>query len=791
VLRGHRHAARLTLEQLAQVSGVSARTLSDMERGRSKGPQHRTVTALADALVLDDDARKQLIELARDGRLRDYWTRPAGLCELPRLVDDFTGRAAELDWITELAYADNSKGAGVAGLITSSGGMGKTTLAVRAAHALRPSFPGGVFFLDLLGMAPQPVAAGDALRLLLRALGVPDKQVPGAIRERASLYRSLLRDRRALVVLDNAGSEEQVRPLLPGEGPARTLITAKRLLAGLEGVRRLALRPLDLPEATELLTAIVGDRAASDGEPALTRLAGLCDGLPLALRIIGNRLASRPGWDAVELATRLADEEHHLDQFAAGDLQVASAFGMSYEQLAEPARRMFRRLAVVAGRDFDAALAAVAGQMSAGDAWDALDELVDLDLLQDSAAGRYRFHDLVRRFAGERLDDEESPAERAALTARLTSWLLRMAIMAGRWFEPGFGRPAGPDPDLAVLSSAADAESWLRADADNWLAALRSAAASGQHALVLDCAESMHWFSDRWPHAGHWHEVFSLGSQAAAAAGDLARQAAQLNYLAWVYSVPPGDPEAMLRSARQALDLATRGGASAQVAASHQATGQALLALGRPDEAVASASAAAETFRSLGDVGSYVQCLSLIGLCRRDQGRYREALDYFGQALALIDDEQSGMTPAIAAQRRPYALLRAGQCLGALGRRDEAITTLTEAAGLMETLHPDFRQAETLESLASLLAEDGRADESRRTYARAAQVFRAIDDAEASTRCDALAGNGSLYPPGYPGDHPGPAQGAAIQGRNDEDQSSLQPGVAGVRQERYGQAELH
>src|SRR5580658_2947733 len=188
VLRGHRRAARLTLEQLAEVSGVSARTLSDMERGRSKGPQHRTVTALADALVLDGDARKQFTELARDGRLRDHWARPAGVGELPRLVDDFTGRAAELAWVTELAYAASPQGASAVGLITSSGGMGKTTLAVRAVQALRPSFPGGVFFLDLLGKSPRPMAAGDALRLLLRALGVADAQVPGDIQGSASLY---------------------------------------------------------------------------------------------------------------------------------------------------------------------------------------------------------------------------------------------------------------------------------------------------------------------------------------------------------------------------------------------------------------------------------------------------------------------------------------------------------------------------------------------------------------------------------------------------------------------------
>jgi hypothetical protein len=173
---------------LAEISAVSAWISSDMERGRSKGPQHRTVTALADALALEGDARKQLAELSRDGRLRDHWTRPAGLVELPRLVDGFTGRAAELAWTSELVSAGSAPGAGVAGLITGSGGMGKTTLAIRAAHVLRPDFPGGVFFLDLFGMSPRPAAAADALRLLLRALGVADEQIPEDVPGRASVY---------------------------------------------------------------------------------------------------------------------------------------------------------------------------------------------------------------------------------------------------------------------------------------------------------------------------------------------------------------------------------------------------------------------------------------------------------------------------------------------------------------------------------------------------------------------------------------------------------------------------
>lgn len=698
-----------------------------MERGRSKGPQHRTVAALAAALTLDGDARTRLLELARDGRLGDHWNRPTGgLHELPRAVGDFTGRSQELIWMSDLVYTESSPGVGVVGLITGSAGLGKTTFAVRAAHALLPSFPDGAVFLDLFGMSQQPLPAVEALRTLLRALGMPDQRIPPDAGERASLYRSLIRDRRMLVVLDNAGSEEQVRPLLPGGGPTRILVTTRRLLAGLEGVRRLALGPLGPAESARLLSGILSGRAVDD--VALTRLAERCGGLPLALRIIGNRLLSRPGWDASELAARLAAEGHRLDQFRAGDLRIASAFMMSYEQLAPSARQVFRRLAAVPGRDFDAALASVAGGLPLGDAWEALDDLVDLGLLHDGAAGRYQFHDLVRLFARNRLQAEEGD-DAGAVPERVTSWLLRMATAAGRWFEPGYARP---DPQFPTLGSAEDAEEWLRANVENWLGALRSAAAAGLHQLVLDCAESMHWFSDRWTHAPHWREVFSLAADAAVALADPAQHAAQLNYLAWVHWVPPSDPEAMLRCAAQALELAELSGATTQVAAAHDYTSRALLALERPDEAAESAAVAAQMFQAAGDIDSYVQALSQIGHCRREQGRLGEALEQERLTLALIEDEKSGMTPTIAAQCRPYALMRIGQCLAGFDQRAEAVAALTEAVELMDALQLNFRQAEALEALGALLDADG-----HRYYERAARVYREIGDEAASLRCEA------------------------------------------------------
>ncbi|MGW4669003.1 NB-ARC domain-containing protein [Streptomyces sp. NPDC004324] len=628
--------------------------------------------------------------------------------------------------MSDLVYSESSPGVGVVGLITGSAGLGKTALVVRAAHAFLPSFPDGAVFLDLFGISQRPLSAPDALRALLRSLGVPERRIPSDTGERASLYRALVRDRRMLVILDNAGSEEQVRPLLPGGGASRVLVTTRRLLAGLEGVRRLALGPLGLTESTHLLAGILNGRTVDD--MALTRLAERCGGLPLALRIIGNRLLSRPDWDAAELAARLAAEGHGLDQFKAGDLRIAGAFMMSYEQLAPSARRVFRRVAAVPGRDFDAALASVAGGLPLGDAWEALDDLVDLGLLQDGAAGRYRFHDLVRLFARDRLRAEEGD-DVAAVTERVTSWLLGTATAAGRWFEPGYGRP---DPDFPALGSAEEAEEWLRANAENWLGALQSGTAAGRHARVLDCAESMHWFSDRWAHAPHWREVFGLGVDAAVALADTTQQATQLNYLAWVHWVPPSDPEAMLRCTARALELAEASGAASQVAAAHDYTSRALLALERPDEAVASAAAAARMFRAAGDIDAYVQTLSQIGHCRRTQGRFAEALRQYRRTLELIDDVGAGMTPTIAVQCRPYALMRIGQCLAELGRRAQAVAALSEAVDLMDSLAPNFRQAEALETLGALLGDDG-----HRFYERAARTYREIGDEAASLRCEA------------------------------------------------------
>src|SRR5262249_38517913 len=205
VLRTARHVAELTLEELAEASGVSVRALSDMERGRALGPQRRTVALIADALKLDGPRREEFVALAKAGRTRSaYLAAAPGLCELPGSVGDFTGRADELAWISRLVDAvDESPGRSGAAVISGGAGLGKTTLVVRAANQLRGHFPDGVYFVDALGMAQRPVGSDEILARVLRALGVRDQQIPQDPAERAGRYRQLLRERRALVIVDD------------------------------------------------------------------------------------------------------------------------------------------------------------------------------------------------------------------------------------------------------------------------------------------------------------------------------------------------------------------------------------------------------------------------------------------------------------------------------------------------------------------------------------------------------------------------------------------------------------
>lgn len=748
LLRAHRQGADLTIEELSHASGVSVRAIGDMERGVSRGPQRRTVAALAEVLRLSPDAHDALVAAARAGRPRPA-PSAAGICELPRGIGDFTGRERELGLLRELAARHTGDdGPAVTATVWGTAGMGKTALAVHAAGQLADLFPDGRFFLDLGGMDATPLASGSGLARLLKALGMPERRVPADEQERAGHYRALLSERRCLIVLDNAASESQVRPLLPGDGPSMTLITSRRPLAGLEGVHQVPLAQLADMEAAALLRAIVGE-ARSVAEPdAVDELARLCGNLPLAMRIAGNRLQSRPGWTIKQLSGRLSDEERRLDNLAAGDLHVAAAFALSYEQLTPTARQTFRWLAQAAAPDFGAPLAAVLTQLDLDDAEDALEELVELGLLQSPHPARYRFHDLVRLYARARLSAEEPVEAQERGRRRMEAWLLEVAVVAGRWFEPGYGAPPPGWRSLVTLGSPQEASDWLQTEGTAWLEALRSAARRGEHATVVEVAESMHWFSDQWMRWGYWREVFELSSSAARAMGDRLQEAVHLNYLSWALATCEGRFEEAETTALRALERAREVGDARQegwalVYASWATQG----IPGSLERFLDYTGRAADLLLQARDLEGYPQAESTHICALRDAGRIEESLERNLALVTTLRDPGYGGSPAIVSYSLGSALSELGNAYIALERDEEAVDAYQQSLEKLRA-HPIASALGGVQlRLGTALRRLGRVEEARHALTEALRLLEASGDtrrvAEAVKEFEELAGPGA------------------------------------------------
>ncbi|WP_285101423.1 helix-turn-helix domain-containing protein [Promicromonospora sp. MEB111] len=687
-LRSLRQSAGLTIEELSHTSGVSVRAIGDMERGVSRGPQRRTVQALAEALGLDTEQQAELADAARAGRPRaaDQVPEPPRGYGLPRGPAHFVGRTAELELLGEHGRAAFGDDRTPVVVVHGPGGVGKTACVVRAAELLREAFPDGQVYVDLRGVDPEPMPTAEALRRLLLAVGLEPRAVAEDEQERADQLRDILAERRCLVVLDNAADEAQVRLLLPGDGPGMAIVTSRRTLAGLDGVTRIPIAPLSSRESAELLRTVSGGgREVAAGteevEPEdedVARVARLCGHLPLALRIAGTRLASRPGWTMHYLAERLSDEDRRLANLAVGDIGVEASFSLSYLALPDQARECFRRLALVPAVDFGAPIVAVLIQADLDDAEDQLDELVDLGLLQPEGAGRYRFHDLIRLYANRRLHEEETADARATAERRMVSWLLETATTAGRVFEADGDVPPHPDR-LVPLTTPDEAKAWLQAEKDTWLAALRLAAASERDELVAGLGESMRWFAaDAHQWSSDWLEVFGLTLAAAARLPDRRRELWHMNRHAsalLTVAIQRQSGESVLRErveyAMEAYRLAEHAGALQEQADALCNAGEGWLHVGDAEQMLDAYSRGLELAQASGYHQIYSWATSGIGTALDILGRHDEAVDIYRALLRSTDGVPD--LSAAAQHGRAGAAFRLTEALLAAGRFREVV----------------------------------------------------------------------------------------------------------------------
>lgn len=631
-----------------------------------------------EALQAYDDIRRRLAEELGLDPGRDLQeahrqvltadNRPKSRNDLPGDIADFAGRAEDLDEI----LAAVPSGCVAITAIDGMAGIGKTTLAVRAAHRLAGRFPDAQLFVDLHSYTDgvEPRTPSDALLTLLTALGVPAQDIPDDLDARAARWRAEMAHRKALVVLDNAGSAAQVRPLLPGTG--LVLVTSRRRLVDLDAAHTVSLDVLSEEDALALLAST----ARRDGEDC-REVVRLCGYLPLAVRIVGARWRTRPAWSARDVVRRLTGQR--LTELTAGERSVAGAFALSYRQLTAGQQRLFRRIGLHTGEDFDAHLAAAVVGTTRVEAERLLDELLDVHLVQQKDNGRYRLHDLLADHAKAAVE----PGERSEAITRILDFYLRGAEDSARKIAPGrprFHSAVTREPvDPPVFATPVEALAWQGAERSNLKAAVYLAAYEGhyRHAWQLPAHFAHYlWLSG----SGRERvEVQSVALAAAHALGDLKARAEALRGLGAAY-MDDGNPKAE-EHLREAVDLT----------------------------------------RQIGDLRGEASAMGLLGMIARERRAYDRSMEHFERGLVLM--RQADAPTGVA-----NALHNIGINHAELGRTEQALAYMREAAAIVEERGDVRELAVTLHNIAHVHVDSFNDDECLVYMQRSLAAYRECGD---------------------------------------------------------------
>lgn len=657
------------------------------------------------------------------------------VAQLPADIPDFTGRSDQLRRLYDLLSwprQPDSPGAVVVAAVIGAGGLGKTTLAVHAAHLLRTHYPDGQLYANLQGAAPNPAAPSDVLARFLRDLGMDPARIPVDAEERAAQYRTLLTDRRVLIVLDDAKDAAHVRPLLPGSASCAVLVTTRSRMPDLAGSRFVDLDVLELDEARTMFATIIGPGRAEAEPQATDEVLIACAGLPLAIRIAGARLAARSGWSVRTIASRLSDERRRLDWLKTGDLAVRACFEVSFTSLprqpgsdaVDPAHA-FRLLGIWPGSAIGLPAAATLIGQDDGSVADALEVLVDAQLLQSPAPDRYRFHDLLKAYAADRAQREETASGRDEAIQRLLAWYLHTVDAVAHMVSPHRYQFELAAPGLGgeppAFHSVNQALNWCEEERTNLVAATRQAAAAGLHEIAWQLPVAAVAFFNRRTYWADWVETNQIALASVRQLNDLRGEALVLNCLGTAYlRRRMGDAteyfEPALAIRRQIRDLPGEVQTATSLADTYRL-------LQRYDEALELLKRALEIQRQAANPYSQGVVLNNLGETYLALGRVAEAVDSLEHARDIfreIDDSRG----------EGYALNNLGEAYLALGRVADAISYLEHALHLRHEAGDRLEEAETLRPLVGAYRAENAPARAAECFRQAVQIFDELDETE-------------------------------------------------------------
>jgi tetratricopeptide (TPR) repeat protein len=654
--------------------------------------------------------------------------------QLPHDVGGFTGREPELANLALLA-AGQEGAAVVITAIDGVAGIGKTALAVHFAHRAAAAFPDGQLFVNLRGFDPEhpPLRPGDVLARFVRALGADPADLPADPDELAATYRSQLSGRRVLVVLDNAASAEQVRPLLPGTTGCLAIVTSRNRLSGLvavDGAQRLTLDMLPPGPAVALIATIAGkERAAAD--PAATRrLAALCGWLPLALRITADRAAAHPHLSIADLAEELTAESDRLDVLATDEQasQVRAVFSWSYRALAPAPARAFRLLGLHPGQDISTAASAALLDTPVPETRRLLSTLTGGHLLEETGRDRYQFHDLVRVYAAERAQASDPEPHRVAAIGRLLTWYLHAADAFGRIFNPDNRHllldPPPPSCRPPAFTTHRQAWHWAESELTNLVPVLRQAATAGDDILAWQLPVTFMIICDLF---GHLADIIPGLRSALTISRKLSDRAAEawiLITLAEAY-LHVGEPDEMIRCCQSALAISAETDDWYIQWSAQQLQGLAYLFLGRFSEAIDFLQQSLATARQVSDRRTEGMSLTWLGAVHERLGAFETAIGLREQAVAALKQARNRW-------QYGYALQQLAEAYRRYERTSDAIGNYQQAQAIFRQIGDRRTEADVLSQLGHAQKTAGQDDAARQSWQQALAIFEELHDPRAN-----------------------------------------------------------